>query len=75
MVASQTQKEFVPGQGYTEADWDAVDFPEMTDEELANARPARAVLPPAFFEAVEEYRNSRSRPSAEKATTVGKPSG
>ncbi|MRG67556.1 hypothetical protein GH789_20000 [Rhizobium pusense] len=75
MVASQTEKEFVPGQGYTEADWDAVDFPEMTDEELANARPARAVLPPAFFEAVEEYRSSRSRPSAEKATTVGKPSG
>lgn len=74
MVASQTEKEFVPGQGYTEADWDAVDFPEMTDEELANARPARAVLPPAF-EAVEEYRNSSSRPSAEKATTVGKPSG
>ncbi|RAL96420.1 hypothetical protein DOU54_17785 [Agrobacterium sp. MS2] len=75
MVASQTEKEFVPGQGYTEADWDAVDFPEMTDEELANARPARAVLPPAFFEAVEEYRKCRSRPSAEKATTVGKPSG
>lgn len=49
MVASQTEKEFVPGQGYTEADWDAVDFPEMTDEELANARPARAVLPPAFL--------------------------
>jgi len=75
VVASQTEKEFVPGQGYTEADWDAVDFPEMTDEELANARPARAVLPPAFFEAVEEYRSSRSRLSAEKATTVGKPSG
>lgn len=49
MVTSQTQKEFVPGQGYTEADWDAVDFPEMSDGELANARPARDVLPPAFF--------------------------
>jgi uncharacterized protein (DUF4415 family) len=74
VVTSQPQKEFVPGQGYTEADWDAVDFPEMSNEELANARPARDVSPPAFFEAVEEYRNSRSRPSAEKAMAVGKPS-
>ena len=63
MAKAKTLKEFKPGRGYTEADWDAVDFPEMTDEELANARPARDVLPPAFFEAMEEYRNSRHRPS------------
>ncbi|CAH0262322.1 hypothetical protein AGRO_0083 [Agrobacterium sp. ATCC 31749] len=59
-------KEFKPGRGYTEADWNAVDFPEMTDEELANARPAREVLPAAFFEAVEEYRKSRGRPTLDK---------
>lgn len=41
-------KEFKPGRGYTEADWNAVDFPEMTDQELANARPAKEVLPRIF---------------------------
>ncbi|MFF2320766.1 BrnA antitoxin family protein [Agrobacterium sp. NPDC058088] len=59
-------KEFKPGHGYTKADWDAVDFPEMTDDELANARPAREVLPPAFFEAIDEYRKTRGRPLLEK---------
>jgi hypothetical protein len=52
-------KEFKPGRGYTKADWDAVDFPEMTDEELANARPARDVLPTAFFEGMDAYRKAR----------------
>ena len=28
--------------GYTRADWDAVDAPPLTDEELATARPFRA---------------------------------
>ncbi|AAL41805.1 hypothetical protein EN41_15550 [Agrobacterium tumefaciens] len=61
MVTSQTQKEFRPGCGYTEADWDAIDFPEMTDDELDNLRPARDVLPPAFFIAMDEYREARRR--------------
>ncbi|KJF67385.1 BrnA antitoxin family protein [Rhizobium nepotum] len=59
-------KEFEPGHGYTEADWNAVDFPEMTDEELANMRPARDVLPSAFFEAIDEYRKTRGRPPVDK---------
>ncbi|NTA36273.1 BrnA antitoxin family protein [Agrobacterium salinitolerans] len=59
-------KEFKPGRGYTEADWDAVDFPEMTDQELANACPARDVLPPAFFEAIDKYRKTRGRPPVDK---------
>ena len=36
---------FVPGRGYTQADWDATICPEMTDEELANARPFAEVFP------------------------------
>ena len=40
-----------PDQAYSKDDWNAVDFPEMTDEELATMRPAKDVLPPAFFTA------------------------
>lgn len=54
---------FQPDQGFTREDWDAVDFPELTDEELAGMRPAREVLPPAFFEAMDELRQSRGRPA------------
>ncbi len=56
-------KAFEPGHGYTKEDWDAVDFPELTNEELANMRPAKEVLPPEFFGAIEEHRRSRGRPS------------
>ncbi len=31
---------------YTQEDWDDVASPELTDEELAQLRPAREVLPP-----------------------------
>jgi uncharacterized protein (DUF4415 family) len=38
--------EFTPGRGYTKEDWDAVsDNPELTDEELANAKPFEEVFP------------------------------
>jgi uncharacterized protein (DUF4415 family) len=47
------KKEFEPGHGYTREDWDAVDFPEMTADELKNMRPAKEVLPPKFFEAIQ----------------------
>ena len=52
-----------PDQGFTQEDWDAVDFPELTEEELAKMRPAKEVLSPAFFEAMEDQRKSRGRPS------------
>ncbi|WEX77972.1 hypothetical protein PYH37_002816 [Sinorhizobium numidicum] len=40
------QKEFVPGRGYTKADWDEVsDSPEATPEQLAQARPFAEVFP------------------------------
>lgn len=50
------EKEFDPEHakthGYTRADWDAVDTPEATDEELAQARPFKDVLPELLREAV-----------------------
>lgn len=57
--------EFQPGRGYTREDWDAVDSPPLTDEELARMRPAREVMPPEFFEAIEEMRKVRGRPKVE----------
>jgi uncharacterized protein (DUF4415 family) len=38
---------------FTQDDWDEVsDNPELTDEELANLRPAHEVLPPDLYEAL-----------------------
>lgn len=48
--------------GPPDEDLDSVDFPDMSDAELAAMRPAREVLPPAFFEAIEELRRTRGRP-------------
>ncbi|QPI26228.1 BrnA antitoxin family protein [Sinorhizobium meliloti] len=62
---TRKSKTFEPGHGYTKEEWDAVDFPELTDEELTNMRPARDVLQPEFFKAMEEHRRSRGRPSLE----------
>ena len=43
-------------------DWDAVDIPELTEEDFARMRPASEVVP----EIVAEYRRSRGRPPSEK---------
>ena len=40
-----TAKKFQPGHGYTREDWDAVDSPELTREELAQARPFSEAFP------------------------------
>jgi uncharacterized protein (DUF4415 family) len=43
---AKRQKSFKPGQGYTRKDWDAVcDNPELTDEQIANAKPFAEVFP------------------------------
>ena len=39
------EKKFRPGQGYTQQDWDDVDSPELTDEELAEMRPFAEAFP------------------------------
>ncbi|WP_020173384.1 BrnA antitoxin family protein [Methyloferula stellata] len=49
------KKEFRPGHGYSKEDWDAIDSPELTDEELRNAKPFAEVFP----ELAESIRRSR----------------
>ncbi|AMJ60638.1 BrnA antitoxin family protein [Bosea sp. PAMC 26642] len=49
-------KQFVPGRGYTKADWDAVDSPELTDEEIAGLRPMKEALPGLYAVLQEELR-------------------
>jgi len=65
MAKIKSLQAFQPGQGYSKEDWDAVDFPEMADAELASMPPAKEVLPPEFFKAMEEHRKSSGRPSLE----------
>lgn len=57
-----TLTEFVPGRGYTKEDWDSVDNPPLTDEELASLRPAKEALPPEIYEALMEMQRQRGRP-------------
>ncbi|MEZ5781833.1 MAG: BrnA antitoxin family protein [Rhizobiaceae bacterium] len=53
---------------YSRADWDEVsDNPELTAEEISNLRPAKEVLPSAFFKELDKARKSRGRPKLENA--------
>ncbi|TPN92808.1 BrnA antitoxin family protein [Mesorhizobium sp. B1-1-5] len=56
---TKPDKEFIPGKGFTKADWDAVDSPEATDEQIAQARPFTEVFP----DLAENIRRSRGRPA------------
>jgi hypothetical protein len=42
---SKRQKSFKPGHGYTRKDWHAVQSPELTDKQMANAKPFAEVFP------------------------------
>jgi len=67
------KQDFQPGHGYSKEDWDSIDSPELTDEEMARLRPAREVLPSGFFEAVNEARKARGRPpmqQTKKSVTI-----
>ena len=65
MSKIKLQTEFQEGRGYSKEDWDSVDSPPLTDEELARMRPAREVLPPEFIEAMDAARRARGRPPVE----------
>jgi uncharacterized protein (DUF4415 family) len=54
-------KEFVAGRGYSKQDWDAVDSPELTEEEIASLRPASEILPPALYEALTRRGRGRQK--------------
>jgi uncharacterized protein (DUF4415 family) len=47
-------KKFAPGRGYTKQEWDAVESPELTDEQLSK--------PLTFEEAFPGFTRSRGRP-------------
>jgi uncharacterized protein (DUF4415 family) len=47
-------KKFTSGRGYTKKDWDAVDSPELTDEQLSK--------PLSFEDASPGYRRGPGRP-------------
>lgn len=53
MRSKPSLTEFKAGQGFSKADWDAVDSPPLTQEELAHAKPFSEVFP----ELAEKMRN------------------
>lgn len=58
----KTLTEFQPGRGYSREDWDAVsDNPELTEEEIRQARPFAEVFP----QFAESIKRGRGRPPAE----------
>jgi uncharacterized protein (DUF4415 family) len=63
MAKKKLMKTYEPGRGFTKKDWDAVDFPEMTAEELARMRPAREVLDPKLLATLtKKFRGPQKAP-------------
>lgn len=56
------KKKYEPGHGYTKEDWDAVDSPPATPEQLAQAKP----FADAFPELAETIKRTRGRPRVEQ---------
>jgi len=56
---TKTKKEFQPGRGYTKEDWDEVDSPELTEEQIAAGGKPFAE---AFPKLAESIKRSRGRP-------------
>ncbi|CAN5308882.1 BrnA antitoxin family protein [soil metagenome] len=42
-----TKRKFKPGRGYTKADWNSVDSPELSDAQIAKGKPFVQALPEA----------------------------
>lgn len=63
-VKRKTLTEFQLGRGYTKEDWDAVDSPPLTKEELASMRPFREVYPELAAK-MEKDIAARGRPRVE----------
>jgi hypothetical protein len=55
------QKTFKPGQGYTKEDWDAVQSPELTDRQMAKAKPFAEVFPD-LAASIRRERNLKKAP-------------
>jgi uncharacterized protein (DUF4415 family) len=58
-------KEFTPGRGYTKEDWDEVsDVPELTDEQLAQAKPFVEMFP-ELAASIRRTRGKQKAPTKE----------
>jgi len=55
---------FTPGAGYTQADWDAVESPPLTDAELGSMRPFAEVFPD-LAAAIKRGRGKQKAPTKE----------
>ncbi len=63
MTRKKVKADFKSGQGFSKADWDAVDSPPLTKAELAQAKPFSEVFP----ELAEKMRkNPGGRPPLER---------
>src|ERR1700730_17327446 len=56
------QKSFKPGHGYTRKDWEAVQSPELTAEEIAKAKPFAEVFP-EFAASIRRGRGHNKAPT------------
>lgn len=56
-------EKFMPGRGYSKEDWDEVDSPDLTPEQLAEAKPFAEVFP----ELAASIRRTAGRPKLENA--------
>ncbi|HXY58808.1 MAG TPA: BrnA antitoxin family protein [Methylocystis sp.] len=62
-----TRKTFAPGRGYSKEDWAAVDSPELTDEQLAQATPFAEAFPD-LAAAARRGRGPQKAPTKERVT-------
>ncbi|WP_421566491.1 BrnA antitoxin family protein [Ochrobactrum sp. EDr1-4] len=65
-MAIKFRPEHAAEHGYTKQDWDAVDSPSLTEEEIKSLKPAKEILPTAFFAELEKGRTTRGRPRIDK---------
>jgi uncharacterized protein (DUF4415 family) len=61
------QKSFKPGQGCTRKDWDDVQSPELTAEEIAKAKPFAEVFP-ALAASIRKGRGPNKAPTKKLVT-------
>jgi uncharacterized protein (DUF4415 family) len=61
------QKSFKPGHGYTRKDWDDVESPELTSEQIAKAKPFADALPDLAV-AIRKGRGPNKEPTKKLVT-------
>jgi uncharacterized protein (DUF4415 family) len=61
-MMAKRQKTFKPGQGFSRKDWDDVDSPELSDDQIAKARPFAQALP-GFAATIRRGRGPNKAPT------------